>query len=372
VDEVAADVARKVLAEMDTLVPRLGEAYRREVPEYAALAPDLMADEVLPVSAAIVHSFFVSITTGEESTGVSLAEVKEMGRRRLEMGIPLEPMLHVYRVAAREVWDAIVAATPEGGERVLADLGKRWMDYMDKASSAAAASYLDASHERLRRQAARRSALFEAVLTAAEPAEVAAVEAAHAARLAASYLPVMISGAATIDAVLAAASDGAVAALRGANVAVLVPGPVRDVDRLRLAAPDATVTFGREMPPGPQLAAELAHAERLLVLAMALAPGEVHGPDDLLAAQAANEPRIAAALHRRVLMPLRESDRGGLVESTLRTWLACGSVPATARAEHVHENTVAYRLRRVSERTGLDPRHPPDAALLYLALLTGT
>jgi DNA-binding PucR family transcriptional regulator len=34
----------------------------------------------------------------------------------------------------------------------------------------------------------------------------------------------------------------------------------------------------------------------------------------------------------------------------------------------VHPNTVAYRLRRVRELTGLDARVPTDAALLVIAL----
>lgn len=34
----------------------------------------------------------------------------------------------------------------------------------------------------------------------------------------------------------------------------------------------------------------------------------------------------------------------------------------------MHPNTVAYRLKRVKELTGLDPRVPRDATMLVLAL----
>jgi DNA-binding PucR family transcriptional regulator len=49
-------------------------------------------------------------------------------------------------------------------------------------------------------------------------------------------------------------------------------------------------------------------------------------------------------------------------------YLASGSIPETGRREHVHANTVAYRLGRVKELTGLDPRVPRESALLVLGL----
>jgi len=54
--------------------------------------------------------------------------------------------------------------------------------------------------------------------------------------------------------------------------------------------------------------------------------------------------------------------------ATLRTYLETGSIPETARREVVHSNTVGYRLNRVREITGLDPRTPRDSALLVLGL----
>ena len=54
--------------------------------------------------------------------------------------------------------------------------------------------------------------------------------------------------------------------------------------------------------------------------------------------------------------------------ATLRTYLDTGSIPETARRELVHANTVLYRLGRVRELTGLDPRRPNESALLVLGL----
>jgi sugar diacid utilization regulator len=95
----------------------------------------------------------------------------------------------------------------------------------------------------------------------------------------------------------------------------------------------------------------------------------VFGPDDLLLAQllARNE-RMAACISNRILEPLVASDPDGIFVATLQTYLATGSVPDTAAEQVVHPNTVAYRLRRVRDLTGLDPRIPTEAALLVIAL----
>ena len=65
---------------------------------------------------------------------------------------------------------------------------------------------------------------------------------------------------------------------------------------------------------------------------------------------------------------LAARDSSGFLADTLRVYLSCGSIPETARLEHVHANTVGYRLSRVRDLTGLDPRVPRDAVLLVLGL----
>jgi DNA-binding PucR family transcriptional regulator len=110
--------------------------------------------------------------------------------------------------------------------------------------------------------------------------------------------------------------------------------------------------------------------EQLLVTA--LAEGHVEGgfgPDDLLVEQLLlGNDRVADALRRRVADVLAARDPGSVIVGTLRCYLETGSIPETGRREHVHANTVAYRLGRVKELTGLDPRVPRDSALLVLGL----
>ena len=369
--EVSA-VAARVLAGIDELVARMGEAYRTEVPEYGSMPAEAMTTEVLPVSRRIVEQFFAAVATGAEADAEAIPELPEMGRRRLEMGIPLEPILHVYRIAGRVVWSAIVAATGPGEERVLPELGEQWMDFIDRAASIAAAAYLAASHEMLRHVDARRRALLDALLSAGDPAEVAAVSIQFSTALAGAYQPVVVDGDgvhARIDALLAAAPQGTIGGFRGGRTLLLAPAPA-DLTGLCRAAGRALVVWGQAAAPGPALLAEVGHTESTVSAARASGHGTgVFGPDDLLLDQLlAGSPRVAAGLRRRVADALLGRDHDGLITSTLRSYLATGSVPETAKRESVHANTVLYRLNRVRALTGLDPRVPADATVLLLGL----
>ena len=74
---------------------------------------------------------------------------------------------------------------------------------------------------------------------------------------------------------------------------------------------------------------------------------------------------------REVMGTLHDYDdrrRGDLV-ATLRAYVAsCFNFSRTGEAMYVHANTVTYRLRRIRELTGRDPRNPDDLLELWLAL----
>jgi DNA-binding PucR family transcriptional regulator len=132
----------------------------------------------------------------------------------------------------------------------------------------------------------------------------------------------------------------------------------------------ALTAWGRPAACGRALLEEVRQVEMLLLTSIAEGHTEgSFGPDDLLVEQLllGNE-RVADALRRRVGDILLTRDGSGVLVGTLRTYLATGSIPETARREVVHVNTVAYRLGRVRELTGLDPRVPADSALLVLGL----
>ena len=170
-----AAVSERVLADLDVLVPRLGEAYRREIPEYAAMSDAAMATDVLPVSRRLVTTFLECLVDDRPPSSAELAAFEQSGRQRLHMGMPLESVLHAFRIAGREAWTALCESVVPGEETLLAPMGARWMDVVDRTSSALARAYLAASHERLRSVDSRRRELVEGanhVLVTDEPERV--------------------------------------------------------------------------------------------------------------------------------------------------------------------------------------------------------
>lgn len=368
-----AAVAARVLRDLDDLVDTIGDALQSEIPEYGAMSPAAMSEDVLPVTRRVVATFFDTVVAGRQLDSDAMRGFEDSGRRRLEMGVPLESMLHAYRIAGRVAWNAVVAAIAPGEELLLGELAAGWIGYIDQASSAVARAYMAASADRLRHLDAQRRELVEALLTADGPAEVASVSLRFSTVLASSYVPVLVGGsdvAVHIDALLDASPNGTLGGHRGERVLLLVPDSAGDLGKLRAAARTAVVAHGRPAAPGPGLLAEVSHVETLLETALAegITAG-AFGPDDLLVQQLLlGNDRVASALRRRVQDRLTTRDPSGGVVSTLRTYLACGSIPETARREVVHANTVSYRLSRVRELSGLDPRVPQDAVLLVLGL----
>jgi hypothetical protein len=362
-------LAERVLADLDAVVERMGEAYREEIPEYAALSPGQLAAEVLPVSRRLVTTFLACVVERRSLTARELEVFEQSGRQRLMMGMPLESVLHAYRIAGREAWSALCLGISPGEAPLLADLGARWIDMVDRTSSALAQAYLAASHERLRHVDARRRELVEALLTATDPSEVASVSLRFSTVLAPAYVPVLVAGvgaASGIDALLADAPAGTLGGHRGERVLMLVPHRV-DVLRRR---PGNLVCWGRPAVCGRTLLDEVQHVERLLLTALAEGHTDGHfGPEDLLVEQLllGNE-RVADALRQRIDAALGGRDSSGVLIATLRVYLETGSVPETARREMVHANTVGYRLGRIRDLTGLDPRIPRESALLVLGL----
>ena len=364
-----AGISARVLADLDALVDRLGAAYRREIPEYAALSDAQLAAEVLPVTRRLLTTFLDCMEHERPLSPAELQMFALTGRERLANGLPLESVLRAFRVAGREAWTALCAAVPTGEDALLADLGARWMDAVDRSSSAMARAYLAASHERLRDLDARRRELVEALLSATTPGEVAAVSLRFSTLLAPAYVPLLLAGAgvaAGIDALLAASPAGTLGGHRGDRVLLLVPHRLeRPPPR-----PEVLLAWGRPAGCGPDLLQEVRAVEQLLVTALTEGHRQgAFGPDDLLVEQLllGNE-RVADALRRRVGDVLAARDPGGAIGGTLRGYLATGSIPETARREHVHANTVGYRLGRVRELTGLDARVPRDSILLVLGL----
>lgn len=71
-----------------------------------------------------------------------------------------------------------------------------------------------------------------------------------------------------------------------------------------------------------------------------------------------------------VLGDLPQRDRRGVLQETLEAYVACGGAQVeTADRLGIHRNTLAYRLKQISELTGSDPSTAEGRLELHLALL---
>jgi hypothetical protein len=367
-----AALGERVLAGVDALLVRMGAGYQREIGEYASLSPGALEREVLPVSRSFVCEFFSRVANGVlDATPAS--GIGEAARRRLEMGMSLDAPLHAFRVASRIVWEEVVELADPDEEQFLGVLAATWLDYMDRTSSSLASAYLRASHESLRRADAQRRELLETLVSANDHLDLTALSAHYATPLADSYSPVLLEGGRAsilFDPLLDMAPRGTIGGPRGARILLLVPGQTRNVERLVRPAEPTLTAWGYEATPGTALLREVSQTEA--VLAAATAAGHDHGlfgPAALLAERLlAGNATVSRTIVAEVFEPLRANDPSGTFRETLRAYLEVGSVPPVARELSVHVNTVNYRLRRVHELTGMDPRIPDQAATLTLAL----
>jgi sugar diacid utilization regulator len=104
--------------------------------------------------------------------------------------------------------------------------------------------------------------------------------------------------------------------------------------------------------------------------------GRIHafaalGVQRMLFALNQDRPETLRSFEESTLGPVMDYDRehGTQLLETLSTYMGCnGNIPEVAALLHVHKQTVRYRLRRITELTGLDVTRFEDAAQLYLAV----
>ena len=150
-------------------------------------------------------------------------------------------------------------------------------------------------------------------------------------------------------------------------------------ERIKNLAVHAGLGEPRESPG--QIVRSYQEAESALRVGQSLRTAD--SPEDRIHAfSALGVQQLLFALHRESPETLRDFEDGvigavkaydrehgtALVE-TLKTYMECdGNINKVAGVLHVHKHTVRYRLRRITELTGLDVTRFRDAAQLYLAI----
>jgi hypothetical protein len=365
---------RRLVARVDAdeVAASMVAAFRESIPGYRRLPETLVTNLIAEIARSNVELCFSLMPEGRLPQPEDLLPFERSARDRAAEGMPLEDLLHAYRLGGRFGWEALVATADPDETSVLLVAAERLMTYVDIVSGAVARAYLDETQHLVSEEERKLRDLFD---TLASGATLNSSLRALCGRLglpeADRYQPfvqTVVGATSRHHADLAAdlRRRGALALTEGERVA----GIAAEESQLR-AEPGALLAVGEPVPRA-HIPAALARLRVLLELSLRRElRGRVTPADMPLEMLLAAAPAEAQALAASALDPLDRpgADRSGALAETLSEFLTRGmDRRSTAEALHVHPNTLDYRLRRVRELTGLDPGRPQELAVLVLAL----
>lgn len=375
---LAPDLSRRVLA-------RLLE----ELPVYATLPGEEVAGDIAEIVQHSVRMFADSIEARRVPDDGELAAQRRSARRRAEEGVPLESILAAYQLGIAMVWSQVSAGAGPGDHTDLREILDMMLEIQRRILCSVTESYLAARRAIDSEEHSGRHALMAALLSGAEPdgtvrpAPRYAVLTLHLERhpdedAAAPDVAARRKIRRVREALDAFAGQPCLTAFRSDRGTVLMPieddGAFGDHEALRTLISDAADVAGAPVTAAiavagasdvPTAAARTAEIVDL-VRATRRPPGLYRLADVLLDYQLSRPSAALPALAAR-LEPLTGNPE---LLSTLRTYLRLNrDRRAAANALHVHPNTVDYRLRRISELTGLSAHRTEDLGELHAALV---
>lgn len=384
-DPVLDQLYRRLMTRIDSLADRLVGAINEAEGSYreagSVSATDLRRscrDNILAV---------LQILSGSAPVGVDVLDApRSTGRRRAQQRMPLDAVLHSFRIGGRVIWEELAAEARRGGtaatDAVLDGATSVW-EVVDRVSSEVADTYRAAEQELLRTDSARTGAVLEALISGRGREPGVAAEASRTLGLPSA------GGFAVV--VVAAPPDGP-RSLRGVASLLDTKGmpsawhrwPDHEVGVVGLAGADVDELQAalRGFPlarigvsAAIDTLADVQQGHLQAGTALATLPvgraGVVALEDVLPAALLIAQPDLGQRLVHVVLgdvLALPGPDRDLMLE-TMRAWLAAeGSPSATAAALYCHRNTVLNRLRRIEILIGRSTESTATRVELSLAL----
>ncbi|MFK0183186.1 PucR family transcriptional regulator [Streptomyces rubiginosohelvolus] len=411
--EVLHRAARVLVASLPALTDRLVEALYAQEPAYRAAIDSDRAEVWQEVHHSLRHNVG-SLIQPREFRESAHRTSRWIGEIRAEQGVPLDAVLHAFRMGGAMVWQDLVDETARRDPddiRLLVHVAADVWNFVDEHCGVVADAYRQAerrlSWRRENRQRLMVAALLDGTARIADLAEAAEMlglpEQGRYAVLAVAVGPRgpgAVAAGGGHGAGLVSASDAGVArhgpglaarppvvlpAAHPGAAALWHPGPDAEFAILPLTGPPGELSelaAVLDVPAGTRAGigsaveglAALGDARRLAETALRACPAtggtvllDEHLPDALVV----SSPALAGALADRVLGPLDRldpADRDVIVE-TLTAWLdADGSAQRAGARLYCHRNTVLNRLRRFEQLTGRCLTRPRDAVEVSLAL----
>jgi hypothetical protein len=385
-------------SQLDQLADRGAAAIRAEVPYYRSAPAELLLD--MRDQVRLNYSTKLKLLAEErEPTLDDLSFVRQAAIRRARAGCALENYINAWSVGQRQFWDALLEAagdSPSGHEAALS-LVRPVMRYVDFASTHAAHVYAEFQRFALLAAHQEREGLLERLLAGELPAAGPLHAAAHAYGFthAAKLLvisAVPVDATASGDRLHAADLELSKVGLAGTRTLVVVrPAEIIAVPILDRAASAEEICKRLEVAEQGLRA----HGVELMIAVSTVADGVSELPRVLHEAHAALQscdrapglvalPRMSAfdylvlradATADRMVgaqtWTFLDEDRAhqGVLTTTLRALVETNlNVSLLAQRLHIHPNTAHYRLGRIRELTGRNPRKVSDLLELIIAI----
>lgn len=397
-------IVRRVIDRLDEIADAMIATYRDQIPEYAATATAKFNEDVRSMSVENLVGLLDHLERGQLLDDEALADIRTSAARRVHQNVPLDALLHAYRLWGELAWESILTATDRGSPAELnaaLKISGRVIQHLNLVSSEATRGYLTELHGV---HSDRDGLLNELVneLTGGRGNDDRADQLASALSIpiSPSYRVVLAStladrtrdgslaraalnrrGIAVAKHALEAGDEGAVVVSRREQILALVPSRVDAAAAARNVAANVAkslaehgfcVGLGGAHPGAAGVHTGFGEAREALEIAIEHdEAGQQVWFDDVMIDSILRSSDLTSRLVEAMLGPLRRQDEGrdSQLEATLRAYVDSGfSTAATARAVNVHANTIVYRLGRIHELTGRNPRNPDDLASLALAV----
>lgn len=382
---VRADIRDEVLGRLDVFAQDIITTIREQIPAYAALTHQQLS-EITAIAEWGTTRILQEWAVGGALTETDIQRFKGIGAARALDGRPLPGVLRAYRLAGTVITELVERL---GGPRLTVtdamDLSRLWMASIDTLSEALYAGHTAASN---RVSGDRTRALSDLVDDLLIGRQVTRTGLADRSR----ELGVTLTS--RVDLLVLSPEDSleeiTLHALDAFLTELCHDHAVRTLVRIRAGVGIAVVptdvgdlqnAAGQRQWRGCRFAdqkvADLPRAFRLAEHVLDRAPARAFADGSVLDEADAQVVALLTGhgdadpdrLDTLVLSKLRLGT-DHLLEG-LQAYLDTGSAAEAAHLLELHAQTMRYRLRRIVEVTGRDPRRPWDHLVLEAALLVG-
>lgn len=356
--------------EIDRLAADLTSRIRATIPSYGSMPHTEHQRTVRDQLALLVQN----VTSGELPPGV-LRLTNAAARRRAHYGMPVYDVLGAFGVVMEGLWE-VLRRKHESDQTLLVDLVGPLARWYQAMSQAVVDAYVNESGSRVERERELRERLFAALAGQESDAILESVlsELAFDLRRPFSVLCWRYESWSLEDTEYLQRSGrqwAGVFHVGSVHEQMVLVAQDMEPDQLTarvlaVVGTSGAVGIGLSRVGAVGVAASLADAELALRVAIARRLTSVRYDDRWLECELMDSRmRISPLIQQPMVIAAGSPDLAAAVE-------AFGDVGFTlagaAKRLHLHPNSVAYRLNRWQELTGLDPRSFPDLALSLTAI----